>query len=114
MRPERAIVEAGVNGAAVAVDGCRARLYVAGATAQSAHAIEVVRDVCSDAVAGRYDLEIIDLYQLPRLGERDAIIATPTLVIATPDAPPRVVTVFADRELVRKALVDHDRIGLSE
>ena len=41
------------------------RLYVAGATAGSVHAIEAIRRVCAEQLEGRYELEVIDIYQLP-------------------------------------------------
>jgi circadian clock protein KaiB len=60
------------------------RLYVTGTTAGSIRAIQHVRRVCDEHLAGRYDLEVIDIYQLPALAKNDQIIATPTLVKVMP------------------------------
>lgn len=60
------------------------RLYVTGTTAASARAIERVQSVCQEHLRGRYDLEVIDIYQLPALAKSDQIIATPTLVKVLP------------------------------
>ena len=60
------------------------RLYVTGATPGSTRAIQQVRRVCDEHLAGRYDLEVIDIYQLPALAKSDQIIATPTLVKVLP------------------------------
>lgn len=60
------------------------RLYVTGTTAGSTRAIQQVRRVCDEHLKGRYDLEVIDLYQLPALAKNDQIIATPTLVKVLP------------------------------
>jgi len=41
------------------------RLYVTGTTPNSQRAIENVKRLCTDHLAGRYELEVIDLYQNP-------------------------------------------------
>ena len=48
------------------------RLYVTGMTPRSTRAITAVRAVCEEFLAGRYDLEIIDVYQQPALSQRRA------------------------------------------
>ncbi len=60
------------------------RLYVAGLTARSSQAIERVRSICEEQLKGRYQLEVIDIYQLPALARGDQIIATPTLIQVLP------------------------------
>ena len=60
------------------------RLYVTGLTPRSTRAIECVRAVCEEHLAGHYDLEIIDVYQTPSRIIEDQIVAIPTLVKANP------------------------------
>lgn len=60
------------------------RLYVAGLTARSTQAIERVRAICEERLKGRYELEVIDIFQLPALARGEQIIATPTLVQVLP------------------------------
>jgi len=60
------------------------RLYVTGTAAGSTRAIQQVRRVCDEHLEDRYDLEVIDIYQLPALAKNDQIIATPTLVKVLP------------------------------
>jgi circadian clock protein KaiB len=60
------------------------RLYVAGMTRRSEDAIQRVRALCEESLAGRYELEVIDIYQLPALARGEQIIATPTLVRVLP------------------------------
>ena len=60
------------------------RLYVTGTTPMSAGAIERVREVCDRHLQGRYDLEVIDIFQLPALAKDDQIVATPTLIKVLP------------------------------
>ena len=60
------------------------RLYVTGVTPASAKAIERVRSICEERLRGRYDLEVIDIYQLPALARDQQIVATPTLIKVLP------------------------------
>lgn len=60
------------------------RLYVTGTTRASAHAIERVRAICEEHLKNRYELEVIDIFQLPALAKDHQIIATPTLVKVLP------------------------------
>jgi circadian clock protein KaiB len=56
------------------------RLYVTGMTTRSTRAITTVRAVCEEHLAGQYELEIIDVYQMPNRIMEDRIVAIPTLV----------------------------------
>ncbi|NRF71105.1 thiol-disulfide isomerase [Aquincola sp. S2] len=69
------------------------RLYVTGATERSAHAIANLRAACEQHLAGRYELEVIDVYQEPLLALQGRILAAPTLV---KDAPPPVRRLIGD------------------
>ena len=60
------------------------RLYVSGMTARSRQAIENIRKLCEEHLAGRYDLQIIDIYQQPELAKEGQVIAAPTLVKTLP------------------------------
>ncbi len=60
------------------------RLYVTGATPQSVRAIANVKKLCEEHLQGRYELEVVDLYQQPQLAEGEQIIAAPTLIKKLP------------------------------
>ncbi len=60
------------------------RLYVAGTTPNSQRAIENVRKICEEHLNGRYELEIIDIYQQPIFAKEGQIVAAPTLVKELP------------------------------
>ena len=60
------------------------RLYVTGMTPRSIRAVENVRAICEQHLQGRYDLEVIDIYQQPTLAKGEQIIATPTLIKKLP------------------------------
>jgi len=62
----------------------RLRLYVGGMTPNSLRAIENIRSICAEHLAGRHQLEIIDIYQQPMLAKRAQIVAAPTLVKESP------------------------------
>ena len=60
------------------------RLYVAGTTPKSIRAIENIKHICDEFLKGRYDLEVVDIYQQPVLAKGDQIIAVPTLIKKLP------------------------------
>lgn len=60
------------------------RLYVTGITPLSMRAIDNVKKLCEEHLEGRYELDIIDLYQQPQLAEGAMIVAAPTLVKKLP------------------------------
>jgi circadian clock protein KaiB len=60
------------------------RLYIAGLTPRSTKAIQNIRKICEEHLEGRYDLQVIDIYQQPVLAEGEQIIAAPTLVKQLP------------------------------
>ena len=60
------------------------KLYVTGTTPASQRAISRVRDICERYLQNRYQLDVIDIYQLPALAKDEQIIATPTLIKVLP------------------------------
>ncbi len=60
------------------------RLYVAGNTPASSRAIANIRATCEQYLKGRYQLEVIDIYQQQSRAKDDQIIATPTLIKSLP------------------------------
>jgi len=56
------------------------RLYVTGATPRSTKAIQNLKALCENHLEGKYDLEVVDIYQQPALAQGQQIIAAPTLV----------------------------------
>jgi circadian clock protein KaiB len=74
------------------------RLYVTGMTSRSTRAINIVRAVCDEHLAGRYSLEIVDVYQQPARIREDQIIAIPTLVKCGPLPLRRIVGDMSNRD----------------
>lgn len=76
------------------------RLYVAGHTAKSIAAMSNLKRVCETHLAGRYDIEVIDLVQNPRLAAGDQILAIPTLVRRLPTPLKRIIGDLSNTERV--------------
>lgn len=60
------------------------RLYVTGTTPRSMRAVENITRVCEEHMPGRYDLEVVDVYQQPELAAREQLLAAPTLIKKLP------------------------------
>ena len=60
------------------------RLYVAGATPFSQRSIENVKTLCEQRLKGRYQLEVVDIYQQPQLAQGVQVTAAPTLIRFSP------------------------------
>lgn len=80
------------------------RLYITGATPRSTRAVKVLREICEQELQGRYDLEVIDLYQNPEKAREAQIVAVPTLIKQLPRPLRRVVGDLANDERLRLAL----------
>jgi circadian clock protein KaiB len=60
------------------------RLYVSGMTLKSMNAVENVKRVCEATMAGRYELEVVDIRQHPEFAREAQVVAAPTLVKQLP------------------------------
>ena len=78
----------------------RLRLYITGRTSQSIRAIENLRRICDSELDGRYEVEVIDVLENPRLAENEKILATPTLVKRLPEPVRKIIGDLSDREKV--------------
>ena len=78
----------------------RLRLYVAGQTPKSLAAFSNLRRICESHLAGRYEIEVIDLLERPQLARGDEIIAVPTLVRKLPEPMKKVIGDLSDTERV--------------
>src|ERR1700722_1834270 len=76
------------------------RLYVAGQTPKSIAAATNLKHVCETHLAGRYEIEVVDLMQTPRLAARDQILAIPTLIRRLPPPLTRIVGTLSSTEKV--------------
>jgi circadian clock protein KaiB len=80
------------------------RLYVAGQSPRSLHAVANLRNLCDELLAGRHEVEIIDLVEHPSQARTDDILAIPTLVRRRPEPSRKIIGDLSDRERVLAGL----------
>ena len=76
------------------------RLYVAGQTPNSVQAIANLKKICAEHLAGRYQLQVVDLLEKPQLARGDQILAIPTLVRRLPLPVRRIIGNLSNTERV--------------
>ena len=76
------------------------RLYVTGMTPRSTEAFASIKALCEERLQGRYELEVIDIYQHPQLAIDEQIIAVPTLVKKLPAPLRRLIGDLSDENRV--------------
>jgi len=81
------------------------RLYVAGFTPRSAAAIVSVKNICEEHLRGRYELEVVNIYDAPMLAKAEQVIASPTLIKKLPLPLRRII---GDMAVTDKLLVGLD------
>jgi len=80
------------------------RLLVTGATPNSSRAIFNLKEICETYLKGKYELEIIDVYQQPLIAESEQIIALRLLVKKSPLPQKRLIGDMSDIEKVLRGL----------
>ena len=88
------------------------RLFVAGATARSRQAVLRVRQLCEAELKDNCKLDVIDIYQQPKLARANQIVATPTLIKEFPRPVRRFIGnllnttgLFAELNLIAKGKI---------
>lgn len=76
-------------------------LFISGMSIRSTTAIENLRIICDNYLAGNFELEIIDIRQDPDLALEHNILATPTLLKISPF--PRKI-ILGDLSAIKKVL----------
>ena len=75
-------------------------LYVAGMGPKSVKAIENIKRICEEYMPGRYQLEVIDIYQYPIFAKDGQIVAAPTLIKELPPPLRKIIGSMSDTERV--------------
>ena len=81
-------------------DKYKLRLYITGSTSRSVLAITNLKKICEEYLSGRYELEVINLYQNPGLAKGDQIIAAPTLIKKSPLPFRRIIGDMSNKKRV--------------
>jgi circadian clock protein KaiB len=76
------------------------RLYIAGTTTRSMSALQRLKAICETHLQGRYELEVIDVYQTDLSLLTDNIVAVPTLIKQLPSPLRRIIGDLSDTEKV--------------
>ena len=80
------------------------QLFVTGILPNSIRAIKNINTICEEHLKGRYELEIIDIYQQPSLALKADIVAIPVLIKRFPLPEARLIGDLSNIEKVLKGL----------
>jgi circadian clock protein KaiB len=80
------------------------RLFVTGILPNSAQAIININSICEQYLKGKYELEIIDIYQQPSLALKEDIIAIPLLIKKYPLPQERIIGDMSNTEIILRML----------
>lgn len=76
------------------------RLFITGASPNSARAVANIRQICETYLKGRYTLEIVDVYQQQEIAEKEQLIALPLLIKKQPLPVRRLIGDLSDKQKV--------------
>ncbi|MEX0408384.1 circadian clock KaiB family protein [Aquibium sp. LZ166] len=79
-------------------------LYTAGQTPKSLAAIANLERICSEHMPGKYEIEVVDLRQNPKLAREHSIVAIPTLVRELPIPIRKIIGDLSDEQKVLVSL----------
>jgi len=76
------------------------RLFITGASPNSARAVANIRQICETYIKGNYTLEIVDVYQQQELAEKEQLIALPLLIKQQPLPVRRLIGDLSNKQKV--------------
>jgi circadian clock protein KaiB len=80
------------------------RLYVAGDTENSAHALSNLTALCREHMPSSYEVEVVDVLQQPKRALADDIFMTPTLLVVSPPPRRKIVGTLSQTKIVLQTL----------
>jgi circadian clock protein KaiB len=80
------------------------QLFVSGMSPKSMEAIENIKHLCDEKLAGNFELEIIDIYKNPEKASDHHIIFCPSLVKKFPLPKKILIGTLSEKSKVIKAL----------
>ncbi len=83
-------------------------LYINGASAMGARAVERLKRILREGGVTNYRLEVVDVDASPEALETESILVIPTLVKRAPDPPARLVGDVSDKARILDALALRD------
>ena len=79
-------------------------LFITGASPNSVRAVNNLRLLCEEYMAGRYELLIIDVYQQPAIAAKEQIIALPLMIRKRPLPERRLIGDMSETSKILKTL----------
>jgi len=89
---------------ATAADNHKFILFISGMSIKSGYAIENIRKICDQYLAGAYELQIIDIAIDKEQAVRYQVIAIPTLIRISPEPVRTILGDLSDTQKVLKIL----------
>jgi circadian clock protein KaiB len=80
------------------------RLFISGMLPNSVRAVINVKTICEKYLKGRYELEVIDIYQQPELALSEDLIAIPVLIKKFPLPEEKMIGDLSDTQKVLSGL----------
>jgi circadian clock protein KaiB len=96
MKKERKLPK--TDGSAAVEEPWQLRLYIAGQTAKSIAAMNNLKKLCEEHLAGKFEIEVVDLLENPQLARGDQIVAIPTLVRKLPSPMRKIIGDLSNTE----------------
>ena len=80
------------------------QLYIAGDALNSAQALVNLDALCQAHLAGRHEIEVVDVFKNPQRALADGIFMTPTLIKLAPSPVRRIVGTLSQTQSVLQVL----------
>jgi circadian clock protein KaiB len=80
------------------------RLFIAAGTHNSAQAVTNLNAICRAHLAGRYEIEIVDVFREPQRALADGIRMTPTLIQLAPPPVRRIVGTLSQTQRLMESI----------
>ena len=76
------------------------RLYVAGQTPRATRALDNLKRISEEHLAGKYRIEVIDISRNPQIARNEQILATPTVTRQLPIPMRKIIGDLSETEKV--------------
>lgn len=80
------------------------QLFLTGMSPRSTAALSRLKAICEEFLAGRYKLEVVDIYDNPQATHDQQILASPTLIRLRPLPERRLIGDLSNRSVVLRTL----------
>ncbi len=75
-------------------------LFIAGMSPRSRRAVDNITKLCDRYLAGRCELQVVDIYQQPELAQEEQLVAAPTLIKKLPIPLRRFIGDLSDTDRI--------------